>query len=319
MDGLTLDQMAIFVTVVEIGSFSGAARRMNRAQSAITYGIQNLEMQTGSNLFDRSGYRPSLTPAGVALLPRAKRILESMAEFRTQAHNLASGMEVRLTIALDITAPHAPFIRALEQFRQNFPMVELNLVTQPMEETVASLRAEHADIAIIADTPVLGKMDDLERKRCGVFQFLAVAAPEHPLSKMGRTLTETDLQDHMQLMLSSGDEATGTTDFSGHGINRWRVNDLSLRHKMLLEGLGWGGMPDHLVAGDIREGCLVALAVDPKNSAQAWPRVPMSVAHLKRRLPGKAGRWLLDRLAQMPNSGFDRQPDSYIQPAILTT
>ncbi len=69
LDGLTLDQFAVFVTVVEEGSFSAAARKLNRAQSAITYTVQALEAQTGTDLFDRSAYRPTLTPAGRALVP----------------------------------------------------------------------------------------------------------------------------------------------------------------------------------------------------------------------------------------------------------
>jgi DNA-binding transcriptional LysR family regulator len=75
MDALTIDQFAVFAAIAKEGSFAAAARRMNRAQSAITYAIQKLEDQSGVELFDRSSYRPVLTEAGKALLPRALRIL----------------------------------------------------------------------------------------------------------------------------------------------------------------------------------------------------------------------------------------------------
>jgi DNA-binding transcriptional LysR family regulator len=71
LNGLTLDQCLVFTTVAAEGSFSATARRMNRAQSAVTYASQKLEAQLGLLLFDRSGYRPVLTEAGAALLPRA--------------------------------------------------------------------------------------------------------------------------------------------------------------------------------------------------------------------------------------------------------
>ena len=71
MDSLTLDQFAVFAAVVDAGSFAAAARRMNRAQSAITYAIQKLEEQSGVVLFDRAAYRAELTEAGRALLPAA--------------------------------------------------------------------------------------------------------------------------------------------------------------------------------------------------------------------------------------------------------
>ena len=64
MDALTLDQIQIFLTIVDEGSFSKAAKKLNRAQSAVTYGIQKLEAQIGIPLFDRAAYRAALTEAG---------------------------------------------------------------------------------------------------------------------------------------------------------------------------------------------------------------------------------------------------------------
>jgi hypothetical protein len=64
MDALSLDQFAVFAAIAEEGSFAAAARRLNRAQSAITYAIQKLEDQTGVPLFDRSAcHRIATGPA----------------------------------------------------------------------------------------------------------------------------------------------------------------------------------------------------------------------------------------------------------------
>jgi len=61
----TFDQLKIFLTIVETGSFAGAARKLNRAVSVVSYGIANLEAQLGLTLFDREGTRkPVLTEAG---------------------------------------------------------------------------------------------------------------------------------------------------------------------------------------------------------------------------------------------------------------
>src|SRR3546814_4017091 len=58
----SIDQLRIFIAVAEAGSFSAAARRLNRAQSVISYAIANLEEQLGGiALFDRSAHRPALT------------------------------------------------------------------------------------------------------------------------------------------------------------------------------------------------------------------------------------------------------------------
>src|SRR3712207_2284264 len=111
MDALSLDQFQVFAAVVDEGSFSAAARRLNRAQSAVTYAIQKLEEQSGAELFDRSAYRPALTEAGRALLPRVRRILEEVDAFRTQARGISGGLEPELSMVVDAMFPMSCFVQ----------------------------------------------------------------------------------------------------------------------------------------------------------------------------------------------------------------
>lgn len=78
----TFDQLRIFLTVVETGSFAAAGRRLNRATSVISYGVANLEAQLGLVLFERHGTRrPRLTAAGEAVLAEARTIGQPMSPF----------------------------------------------------------------------------------------------------------------------------------------------------------------------------------------------------------------------------------------------
>ncbi|MEA3004478.1 MAG: hypothetical protein QOH81_3266 [Sphingomonadales bacterium] len=294
-DGLTLDQFATFVAVVEEGSFSGAARRVGRAQSAITYAVQNLELQTGSALFDRSAYRPSLTPAGRALLPRARRILEGVEDYRRQSRSLLAGCEARLTIAVDVVIPTELLTGALKAFGAAFPMVEVELFVQLMDVTLAALREGRADLGLIVDAPRPDLLEGLERRPCGRLDFVMVAAPEHPLAQAADPIRQEDLRDHTQILLSAGLEASLPRDWFAYAVNRWRVNNLELRHSLVLAGAGWCSMPRHLVGEDLAAGRLVTLSLDQAGVAQ--PReISTSVAHHRSRPPGPAGRWLIDRL-----------------------
>src|SRR5258705_9338556 len=68
----SLDQLTVFLSVVETGSFAAAGRKLGRATSAISYTIANLELQLGVPLFDRDRTRkPTLTEAGAAVLSEA--------------------------------------------------------------------------------------------------------------------------------------------------------------------------------------------------------------------------------------------------------
>src|SRR3954469_23896107 len=78
LDGVSLDQLRTFVAAVDEGSFSAAARRLNRVQSAVSSWVSSLEAQIGVVLFDRSGRYPKLTPEGVLLLADARTIVSNV-------------------------------------------------------------------------------------------------------------------------------------------------------------------------------------------------------------------------------------------------
>jgi DNA-binding transcriptional LysR family regulator len=70
----TLDQLRVFLTVVEVGSFAGAARKLGRATSVISYSIANLETQLGVSLFDRKSTRkPDSAPRSEAFCRASRR------------------------------------------------------------------------------------------------------------------------------------------------------------------------------------------------------------------------------------------------------
>ena len=74
----TLDQLQVLVAVADTGSFSAAGRKLNRAQSVISYAIANLETQLGLKLFEREGTRePRLTDVGRAMLEDARRMVSA--------------------------------------------------------------------------------------------------------------------------------------------------------------------------------------------------------------------------------------------------
>src|SRR6201985_2528932 len=132
MDALTLDQVQIFLTVVNEGSFTLAAKRLNRARSAVTYGVQKLEAQIGLPLFDRAAYRPTLTDAGRTLLERARRISEEANAFRESAQSLANGLEGELTIVLNSMCPPPPVAAALKAFTEEFTTVPPRVYVQKL-------------------------------------------------------------------------------------------------------------------------------------------------------------------------------------------
>src|ERR1700712_627390 len=194
-DGLTLDQIQVFLAVAEQGSFSAAPRSLGRAQSAITYAVQRLEEQIGTALFDRSGYRAALTEAGTALLPRAARIAQEVSAFRAQAHGLTEGLEPELTLVVDAMFPTPVLVAVLTEFRERYPSV-------PTRIYVESLGA--ATDLVVDGTCTIGLLlsfaagdSSLRLRPLSQVRMVAVAAPQHPLARMPGLIPTDDLPQHM--------------------------------------------------------------------------------------------------------------------------
>src|ERR1700752_3961606 len=105
LDPLTLDQLRVLVAVAETGSFSAAARRLGRVQSAISQAVQTLESTLGCPLFERSGRVPTLTEVGRAMLGDARYVLQGVGALRARAQSIAEDVEPELTLAIDAMFP----------------------------------------------------------------------------------------------------------------------------------------------------------------------------------------------------------------------
>lgn len=295
MDSLSLDQFAVFVVVSEESSFAAAARRMRRAQSAITYAIQKLEAQTDTALFDRSGYRPQLTEAGRALLPQARRILNDVARYRVHAKAMAAGVEAEVRLLVPDVMPREMLVAALATFRSHFSFVQLRIRTGSGAQAMRLLDAGKADLAIVLEEISLPSW--FERQPSTRVQLVVVASPDHPLAGMPEPIIPEILAEHLQVVVASRPVDDERDDHGVVAINRWYVTDYPTKHALLLAGLGWGSMPAHLVEEDIFAGRLVRITPQSWDGAASPPELPLVVGTNANRFRGPATRLLSEVLA----------------------
>lgn len=293
MDALTLDQIQIFLAIVDEGSFSKAAKKLKRAQSAVTYGIQKLEAQIDMTLFDRAAYRPTLTEAGRTLLLRARRIAEETNAFRDSARSLASGLEAELTIVLDSMFPMHAVVDALKAFTKRFPTVPPRVYVQPLGAATELLLDGTCMIGLLqfifTDLPVLKRLHLL------TVDLIPVVAPHHPLAACDGPIETHVLQRHVQLVLTDRSAMTAGRDYGVLSGQTWRLADLGAKHSMLLAGLGWGNMPAHLVEDDIVRGRLKIIR--PTAFDARATRLVMGGAYRADQRLGPAGQWMIEYLS----------------------
>lgn len=300
MDALTIDQFSVFAAVVEEGSFAAAARRMNRAQSAITYAIQKLEDQSGVQLFDRSSYRPVLTTAGTALLPRAQRILAELEQYRLHARQMTMGLEHELKLAVHPFASPQLVAKVLSDFETIFPSVHLYVLVETKDAATHALYDRAVDLALVPELVSLGA--GLERSMCANVDMVVAGAPNHPLAQLnGGRFSASLLRDHRQVVTYSTLAREDLNIMRGYGmdvVNVWRVMDFELQRALLLAGAGWGVLPRSRIEEDVATGRLVVLRpLGWGNAEQVW-QIPFVIARAANHPFGPAARWLFDRFAE---------------------
>jgi DNA-binding transcriptional LysR family regulator len=285
----SVDQLLVLLTVAETGTFTGAARRLRRAPSAISYAIDALEAQLGIVLFDRGTARkPKLTPVGEAIVSEAKAVTHSVETLRARVKGLLEGLESEVSLAVDSMYPVDRLVAVLVKFHKKFPTVPLRLLVRTLSGVEQVIRSGDAGIGVGGFLHMDGT--GLQRTQIGGVMFIPVAASNHPLALAGDT-SPSRARDHLQLVLSDRPAAEGR-DYGVVGLTTWRIGDLTLRHKLLVSGIGWGGMPEPMVRDDIESGRLVRLNIGDWRGGE----YVMQVVHKIETPPGPAGRWLIEAL-----------------------
>ena len=290
MDKVSLDQLRTLAAVVDAGSFSAAARRLRRVQSAVSTAMANLEEALGVPVWDRTKRAATLTPAGQAVLAAARRVIGEADALGTLAQGIAAGVEPRVSLCVDAIFPIAALVELCRQFARAFPAVDLRVDVQTMSVVAARVVDGRATLGVataVAQSPAL------ERHALAAIRMVPVCAPEHPLAKRRGKLPAAMFAEHVQIVLSERSE-TGVPDQAVLGERTWRVDDLHTKRALLLGGLGWGNLPEHMAREDLERKRLVTIR------PEAWAPdefvLHLAVVHRRDATLGPAHRWLLERL-----------------------
>lgn len=288
----TLDQLRVFLTVVEVGSFAAAARKLHRATSVISYSITNLEMQLGLSLFDRQTTRkPQLTDAGRTVLAEARTIANGMSGLRAKVKGLLQGLEAEVHVVLDVMLPADRVVDALKSFREEFPTVSLHLHMEALG-AVTDLVLNHGAIIGVSG-PMNERINGIERIAIGSVELIPVAAPNHPLASSEPNAPGAG-REFTQLVLSDRSRLTKDKEFAVLSNRTWRLADLGAKHMLLREGIGWGNMPAPMVQEDLDSGRLVHLNIPEYQSG----KYTFDVIYRTDLPPGPAAKWLIERFVQ---------------------
>jgi DNA-binding transcriptional LysR family regulator len=292
LDGLSLDQIRAFIAAADTGSFSAAARRLNRAQSVVSQTIAGLEAQLRVPLFDRSGRYPVLTGQGRQILADARVVAAGIDQLKARAKGMADGLEPELSVVIDVMFPMAVLTYAAARFSEVFPTTPLRLYVEALGGVAGAVLDRNCGLGVMGSLAV--ETPELVTERLIGVQMVMVAAAVHPLAALAGPVPVAELARHIQLVLTDRTELSKGKQFAVFSPRIWRLADLGAKHEFLRAGLGWGGMPLHMVERELADGTLVRL--EPEDPPAEGMVMPISAIYRVDSPPGPAGRWLIDQL-----------------------
>ncbi len=181
-------QLIGFYHVAQLGSFTRAAEATLRTQSALSQQIKALEEEFSCLLLERIGKRRvQLTPAGEKVLAFAQTVLSAYENVQEELAEIKKLPHGRLQIAAPFTTLFHLLPNLLQEYRRQFPHVQLTILDRPQESVLQLVKTGFVDFGIVRESVASG---DLHTRRWQQVRTVLMVPPDHPLAGAGRVKLE---------------------------------------------------------------------------------------------------------------------------------
>jgi len=250
---MDISTLQAFLAVAESGSFSRAAEQIFLTQPAISKRIAALEKEIDTRLFDRIGRGIHLTPAGEALLSRARNVLKELEDVKRGIRNLTGSVSGELLLA---TSHHIGLHRLpdlLKRFHDTYTQVRLNLQFMDSEKACQAVARGDLELAVVTLPPKAAA--PLKTEKIWDDPLDIVVSPGHPLVRE-HFVTLNTLLDYPAILPGPG---TYTREIILNAFGRLRdriqvgmaTNYLEVLKMLATIGLGWSALPRTMIDGGL--------------------------------------------------------------------
>jgi DNA-binding transcriptional LysR family regulator len=252
---MTLEQILTIEAIVKEGSFKAAADYLHKSQPSISMAIKKLEEEYQLILFSRDEYRPSLSRDGKIFYEKAKLLLREFRELEALAHQMNTGVEPQLRISIDAVSPVSLILKFLRNFFDKHPATKLELRFEVLSGTIERLVDGEVDLAI---TPKPQIDYPFDYRLLTKTKMISVISSK--LVPAGKKLTDQLLRNHNQIILADSARklakvSTGVLE----GAKNLTVSDIYIKKELILQGLGWGGLPQDLIKSEVSSKKLIPI------------------------------------------------------------
>lgn len=283
---VTLEQARALVALHRCGTFAAAAQDLRRGHTSVLYLVKTLEAALGFAVLDRSAYRTKLTAKGLRVLDGCRALLAAETALATTVTALQAGWEPTVAVVFDGIVPIVPLLRAVARLVEEQVPTKFDVRAEFLAGVEDTFVRDEADLMIAVLPP---RASNLIAVALPPLQASLVAHRDHPLST-GRH-DEHALRDHLLLTVRGSDPRL---DLSTAGLESSTVmlNDFGSKRAAILDGIGYGWLPDALIANDLKSRRVRRIRWSRPSVHQFRPML------YHRGRPGPATRRLIDALAR---------------------
>jgi DNA-binding transcriptional LysR family regulator len=242
------------MAVVDRGGFAQAARYLHRSQSAVSYAVARLQDSLDVPLLVIEGRRAVLTPNGETLLRRARTLVDGLNAVEALAASLKQGWEPELKLVVDAAYPRERLLKIVAELQVACPSTQIQLSDAILSGAEDAIVNDIADVVVSNRVPpgYLGEpLIDIE--------FVAVAAPQHPLCEIDHPLVAEDLIHHVQAVVRDSGSNDRRNDGWLGAERRCTVSSMESSLAIVVAGLAFAWLPEPLVADTLQRGVLQRL------------------------------------------------------------
>lgn len=250
MDVLLMTKYDIFCAVVDTGSFTRAAQRLDYSQSAVSQVIRSLEAELGTTLFSRGKNGVALTPDGEQYLPYVRAVCAAEQALRQKRREMLGleNSDIRIGTFTSVSRNLLP--QLMQRFKARYPGVHFVLQQGEYTGIARWIQEGSVDFGFVNPQAVTGvQLRPLYRDR-----MVAVLPPEHPLAKRGQ-VSLPELAAEPFILLDEGDYSVPLAAFAALGLRpriEYRVVDDYSILAMVQQGLGVSALYRMVVPEDQR-------------------------------------------------------------------
>ncbi len=257
MKDFTLHHLRCFDAVIKTGSFQAAARLLNRTHPSVFSATKILEQQVGVALFDRSGYRVALTQAGRDFHGRVKNFLDELDALNIFANQLGGEEETALSLVIGDVSPIADTLELLKSFFKHRPNTRLELHFETLAGPLDRLLNGQADIIIHHIDQSDIRLEYISLYRVGI---IPVVAPDFLDFPIDDKISPEKMRHLPQCIIRDTSKHLPAQDhYIIDGAHQWSVGDQHTKKEIILQGMGWGHLPDFLISRELENKQLIPI------------------------------------------------------------